>query len=97
MSIKPNQHGGRRVGAGRKPGSKTRKQAEAALAAAAAGLTPIDYMLAVMRDEGNEPGIRLDAAKSAAPYIHPRLASLDAKVSGEMSINWPVPPSKLER
>jgi hypothetical protein len=42
----------------------------------AGGITPLDYMLQVMRDEGLEPAKRLDAAKAAAPYVHPRLASL---------------------
>jgi hypothetical protein len=43
---------------------------------AAGGITPLDYMLQVMRDESVEPAKRLDAAKAAAPYVHPRLASL---------------------
>ncbi len=42
----------------------------------ASGITPLDYMLQVMRDEDVEPAKRLDAAKAAAPYVHPRLASL---------------------
>lgn len=42
----------------------------------ASGTTPLDYMLQVMRDEGVEPAKRLDAAKAAAPYVHPRLASV---------------------
>ena len=40
------------------------------------GATPLDYMLQVMRDESAEPAKRLDAAKAAAPYVHPRLASV---------------------
>jgi hypothetical protein len=40
------------------------------------GITPLDYMLQVVRDESVEPAKRLDAAKAAAPYVHPRLASL---------------------
>jgi hypothetical protein len=40
------------------------------------GTTPLDYMLQVMRDESAEPAKRLDAAKAAAPYVHPRLASV---------------------
>jgi hypothetical protein len=43
---------------------------------AASGATPLDYMLQVMRDEGQELAKRLDAAKAAAPYVHPRLASV---------------------
>jgi hypothetical protein len=42
----------------------------------ASGAAPLDYMLQVMRDDGAEPAKRLDAAKAAAPYVHPRLASV---------------------
>ena len=47
-----------------------------------AGLTPLEFMLRVMRDEGADEAKRLDAAKAAAPYVHPRLnaTTLDAKV-----------------
>lgn len=42
----------------------------------ASGQAPLDYMLQVMRDETQELAKRLDAAKAAAPYVHPRLASV---------------------
>jgi len=42
----------------------------------ASGASPLDYMLQVMRDDAVEPAKRLDAAKAAAPYVHPRLASV---------------------
>jgi len=34
-------------------------------------------MLQVMRDEKAETAARLDAAKAAAPYVHPKLAAID--------------------
>lgn len=34
-------------------------------------------MLAVMRDDGVEPAMRMDAAKSAAPYIHAKLSAVE--------------------
>lgn len=34
-------------------------------------------MLQVMRDANADEARRLDAAKSAAPYVHARLASID--------------------
>ena len=37
-------------------------------------------MIQVMRDETREPALRLDAAKSAAPYIHSRLASQELTI-----------------
>jgi hypothetical protein len=59
---------------------------------AAGGVTPLEYMLQVMRDESVEPAKRLDAAKAAAPYVHPRLASLAVGNDGdkpfEQVIRW---------
>jgi hypothetical protein len=43
----------------------------------ASGLTPLDYMLSILRDEGATPAERIDAAKAAAPYVHPRLAAIE--------------------
>src|SRR3954453_7296096 len=40
---------------------------------AAQGITPLDYMLAIVRNEAEERTVRLDAAKEAAPYVHARL------------------------
>ena len=40
------------------------------------GITPLQYMLDVMRNSNLELDIRLDAAKSAAQYIHPRLTAI---------------------
>lgn len=41
------------------------------------GLTPLEYLLSVMRDEGAEEARRVDAAKAAAPYVHPRLGAIE--------------------
>lgn len=83
--------GGKREGAGRPKGSKTRKNAEIAQRAAEQGITPLEYMLEVMRDEANETSARLDAAKSAAPYIHPRLSAVQVEGGDKplkMQIGW---------
>ena len=72
--------GGRREGAGRKPGGVARIDAEARKRALAGGLMPLDFLLSVMRDEDREGNVRLDAAKAAAPYCHARLSSTE--VSG---------------
>ena len=70
-------HGGKRSGAGRPRGAPNKANAERQAAIAASGLTPLDYMLAVLRDESAEPNTRMEAAKSAAPYVHPKLASIE--------------------
>lgn len=72
--------GGKRKGAGRPPGAVTQKTREFAAQAITSGLTPLDFMLSVLRDEAETREKRLDAAKSAAPYIHPRLSAVESKV-----------------
>ncbi len=67
--------GGKRPGAGRPPGARNRKTAETIRAVEESGLTPLDYMLSVMRNSGLETTMRLDAAKAVAPYCHARLNS----------------------
>ena len=54
---------------------------EIADAAIREGLTPLEYMLAVLRDEDADPD-RRDRMAAAAPYIHPRLSStqMDAAI-----------------
>ena len=77
--------GGSRKGAGRPKGSATRRTREIADRAAAEGITPLEYMLQVMREsaEHEDPRVqiareamRFEAAKAAAPYMHPRLAAV---------------------
>ena len=72
--------GGKREGAGRKKGAKA-KFTEAALSAAGEGILPLEFMLNVMRDETADFAQRFDAAKSAAPYVHPRLAQIESNVT----------------
>lgn len=62
---------------GRKKGSKNKAPIERAKAIAKSGKTPLDYMLGVMRNPKGDPEMRLDAAKSAAPYVHAKLASIE--------------------
>lgn len=69
-------HGGRRAGAGRKPGAITQKTREAAERLIADGLTPLDYMLGVLRGTMPYDQHRFTAAEKAAPFMHPRLASV---------------------
>ena len=66
---------------GRKKGIANKRTREIADAAIAQGLTPLEYMLAVLRDETVEPERRDEMAKAAAPYLHPRLAAIEAKLS----------------
>lgn len=66
--------GGRREGAGRPPGALNKRTSEIAAKCAEQGVTPLEYLLAVMRDADADPARRLQAAVASAPYLHPRLA-----------------------
>ena len=39
-------------------------------------MSPLDYLLSILRDEGQPQSARVEAAKAAAPYLHPRLAQV---------------------
>lgn len=71
--------GGKRENAGRKPGEPNRATQEQRDAAIASGLTPLDYMLTVLRNEDMASDRRDWAAEKAAPYIHARLSAIEAK------------------
>lgn len=77
-------HGGARPGSGRPKGAATKRTAEIANKAIEQGITPLEYLLSIVRDEGMERPVRLDAAKAAAPYVHPRLATVEQK--GDLSL-----------
>ena len=64
-------------GSGRKKGTPNIASAARAAECASGGITPLDYLLTVMRDKTRLVSERLDAAKAAAPYIHPRLNSVE--------------------
>jgi hypothetical protein len=72
--------GGKRPGAGRPKGARNKRTVETAKAIEASGMSPLDYMISLMRDETREVALRLDAAKSAAPYVHSRLASQELTI-----------------
>jgi len=60
---------------GRKKGSLNRKTI--LNKAAKQGITPLDYMLKVMRNQKAKTQRRDDMAKAAAPYLHARRAPED--------------------
>lgn len=69
--------GGARPGAGRKAGSPNKANAEREAEVKASGVTPLDYMLTMLRDEAETPANRMWAAEKAAPYVHPKLAAVE--------------------
>ena len=77
MAGKPGMKGGggARPGAGRKPQPKEEK-----ITIATSGKqTPLEFLLAVMNDNEVEDKLRLDAAKTAAQYVHPKKGESSGK------------------
>lgn len=64
-------------GRGRPPGSRNKRTVETQERVAASGMTPLEYLTSVYQDEERDESRRIDAAKAAAPYVHPRLAQID--------------------
>lgn len=86
-------HGGSRPGAGRKKGTesydtKIRRQAtrEAVEEARAEGITPLEYMLKVMRDVTADDKRRDAMAAAAASYMHPRLSNTTVNVNQKRTV-----------
>lgn len=71
--------GGKREGAGRKAGVPNKRTQEIMDKAEASGLTPLEFMLDVLRDDTEEMEKRMWAAEKAAPYVHAKLASVEHK------------------
>lgn len=62
---------------GRRPGQLIKRTREIATRATREGITPLEYMLKVMRNPKADIVRRDDMAKAAAPYVHPRLQSIE--------------------
>ena len=87
MSEEVKTHGGKRPGAGRPVGSKSKalwKSMEEM--AEKYQHSPLDYLLAVLNNPASSPERKMYAAEKAAPYVHARLTSSNTK----MSIDEPV-------
>ena len=78
-------HGGRRAGSGRKKSGTNRLDAKARQQAMESGITPLAYMLGILRDEKSTKGEKMDAAKAAAPYVHARLAHIESQAQATIS------------
>lgn len=87
--LDPNQHitNGKRPRRGRRKHDLLGRKGEARLQRermlARSGMLPLDLMLAVLRDVALPLAVRMDAAKAAAQYIHPRLMAVEH--SGSLS------------
>jgi hypothetical protein len=78
--------GGARPGAGRKTGVPNKVTQELQKAVAEEGLTPLQFLLQVMRSGDHDVQMRVTAAKAAAPYVHPSLSSVDMALTGQVQL-----------
>lgn len=93
MSRRP---GTPKTGGGSRKGKPNKATAAKAKAIAESGLTPLDFMLDILRTKP-EPlvppltveqikgyaaslELRFEAAKAAAPYVHPKLSSTEVRI-----------------
>lgn len=79
--IKKSKRGGRRPGAGRPKGARAKATELAVQRAGTDGILPLEFMLAIMRDEEADVTLRIDMAKAAAPYVHARLQSTESTLT----------------
>lgn len=82
------EHGGARTGAGRKKGGANRVTEEAIAKAEAGGEMPLAFLLRIMRDPAADEAKQIDCAKAAAPYLHPKLATIDTNISGALEMTY---------
>lgn len=62
---------------GRQKGTPNRATAAQRDAIAASGLTPLAFLMKVYRGSKYDIDLRTEAARAAAPYVHPRLSSVE--------------------
>ena len=80
-------HGGKREGAGRPLGSKTKKLWKSMEEMAGKYQhSPLDYLLSVLNNPASSPERKMYAAEKAAPYVHPKLANTTSKIGTDEPI-----------
>ena len=79
---KKSNRGGARPGAGRPNGSRNKASVKREAEIKASGLTPLDYMLQILRDETALKEDRMWAAQHAASFVHPKLSAIEHSGTG---------------
>jgi hypothetical protein len=77
--------GGTRKGSGRPKGELALRTQLIAERVLADGLTPLEYMLTILRDPTIDYRRRDTMAIAAAPYVHPRLAATETRGTMQLS------------
>ena len=74
--------GGKREGAGRRKGSRNKRTGELQARIRASGIDPLAFLIALMRNGKAPLEMRFEAARSAAPYVHPKLSAIEHGADG---------------
>jgi len=77
---------GTRPPGGSRKGKPNKATVAKAQAIAASGMTPLDFLTTVYRNEGLDFMMRVNAAKAAAPYVHHSLSSVDMALTGQVQL-----------
>jgi hypothetical protein len=80
------RHKGLAKSGGRTKGVRNRKTERGKTAAERTGVTPLDFLLKVMRNVKEPMWLRIDCAKAAAPYVHPRLSAITTDTKGTVIV-----------
>ena len=88
-----SNHGGKRPGAGRPLGAKTKKLWKSMEEMADKYQhSPLDYLLSVLNNPASAPERKMYAAEKAAPYVHARLANTTSRIGTdepiEIKVQW---------
>lgn len=70
-----SNRGGYRSNAGRPRGSRNKRSL--ATLDNMKGDSPLEFLIGVYTDDTQEPRLRIDAAKAAAPFLHAKLSSIE--------------------
>ena len=93
-SEKNPNHGGKREGAGRPFGSKSKPSQWKSMEEMSIKYqhSPLDYLLAVLNNPMSSPERKMYAAEKAAPFVHARLASTTSRIGSdepiEVKVQW---------
>lgn len=68
---------------GRPPGRMNSRTVALLAIREAYGKTPLEFMLDRMVDEEEDMRVRMEAARTAAPYCHPKLSSVTIEASND--------------
>jgi hypothetical protein len=81
-----SKRGGARPGGGRPKGVPNKVTLVREAMIAESGLTPLQFMLNKLRDDQASDEDRKWAAQNAAPYVHPKLSSIEANLKGTIDV-----------